>query len=148
MNTDNLARFKQLLASHGHHVTRSRTQVFQLLNQSQPQSIRDILKLSNGSVDRVSLYRTIELFENLGIIHRVHIGWKYKLELTDHFVAHHHHLSCLKCGTIIDIEDGENITSFIKDVVTKYDFSPVRHQFEIQGYCRSCNALYPDPMIR
>lgn len=141
MTSDNMARFKQLLIANNRHVTKSRTTVFELLDQNQPQSIRDILKLSKGSVDRVSLYRNIDLFEKLGIVHRVYIGWKYKLELTDHFVAHHHHLSCLNCGKVIDIEDEGNISSFIHHVVTKYDFTPVRHQFEIEGYCKTCKLL-------
>lgn len=135
-----MTRFKQLLIANDRHVTQSRTTVFELLDQNQPQSIRDMLKLSKGSVDRVSLYRNIDLFEKLGIVQRVYIGWKYKLELTDQFVAHHHHLTCSGCGKVIDIKEEDNISSFINHVGTKYDFAPVRHQFEIEGYCSICKA--------
>ena len=138
MTSENMVRFKQLLVTNSCHVTKSRIMIFELIVQNRPQSLRNLLKLSKGTVDRVSLYRNIALFEKLGIVQRVHIGWKYKIELTDFFVAHHHHLSCLGCGKVVDIEDEKNISSFIHKVVKQYDFKPLRHQFEIEGYCKAC----------
>jgi len=35
------------------------------------------------------------------------IGWKYKLELSNAFQHHHHHLTCLQCGGVTPLpEDG------------------------------------------
>ncbi len=140
MTSDSLTRFKQMLAEDNRHITRSRVAVFELLNQNQPQAVRDLIKRSNGNVDRVSLYRNIALFEKLGVVHRVYIGWKYKLELTEYFIAHHHHLSCLGCSRVIDIVDEKNIGTTINQVAEKYKFKPVRHQFEIEGYCSACTS--------
>ena len=142
MSDKNISKFRDVLASNGYHVTSQRIAVFRLLDHDQPQSMRAILNKSSGRIDRVSVYRSIELFEKLSIVKRIYIGWKYKLELTDDFLSHHHHLSCLRCGTVIDIQDEQHIAEFIERTASMFGFTPLRHQFEIEGYCRNCqNAV-------
>ena len=138
MVTEEIRNLQHILSSHGYRFTAAREATFKLLMSAEPQSIAEILTKANGSVDRVSIYRNIELFEKLGIVHRIYVGWKYKLELSDEFMGHHHHLSCLGCGKVIDIEDEKHIDEFIHAVATKFGFTPRRHQFEIDGYCRNC----------
>lgn len=138
MSTEDLRQFQKILTTHSCRVTKTREDIFALLMSPEPQSVRDLLEKSSGSIDRVSLYRNLELFEKLGIVHRIYIGWKYKLELSDQFISHHHHLSCLKCGSVIDIEDEKHIEEFITQISSKFDFVPRRHQFEIDGYCKNC----------
>lgn len=139
MSVKDLQQFQKILTDNKYRHTKSREDIFALLMSPEPQSVRDLLEKSKGSVDRVSLYRNLELFEKLGIVHRIYIGWKYKLELSDQFVSHHHHLSCLKCGSVIDIEDEKHIEEFITQISSKFGFTPRRHQFEIDGYCKNCS---------
>jgi Fur family ferric uptake transcriptional regulator len=141
MSRDDLTNFKNLLSKNGYRMTNAREATFKLLINPEPQSISQILAKANGKVDRVSVYRNIEVFEKLGIAHRVYVGWKYKIELSDDFIAHHHHLSCLNCGKIIDIEDEKHIDDFIKEVAKRFNFKPRRHQFEVDGYCLDCQKI-------
>ena len=138
MSAEDRAQLRKILSEHGYHVTKAREATFALLMNPEPQSISQILVKAKGSVDRVSVYRNIDLFEKLGIVNRIYAGWKYKLELSDQFVAHHHHLSCLECGNVIDIEDEKHIDDFITEVATQFNFAPRRHQFEVDGYCSDC----------
>lgn len=140
MSSDDLKNLKDILSRNGYRMTAAREATFKLLVHPEPQSIHEILLKTNGAVDRVSVYRNIELFEKLGIVHRIYMGWKYKLELSDEFIAHHHHLSCLKCGTVIDIEDEKHIDEFINRIAGRSGFLPRRHQFEVDGYCQDCRA--------
>lgn len=140
MSNDDLSLFQQVLTSNGFHVTKARLATFQALASLEPQAINDILAKTHGQIDRVSVYRNIELFEKLGIVQRIYVGWKYKLELSDQFIAHHHHLSCLKCGQVVDIQDEQHIDAFIAEVSQRFDFEPRRHQFEIDGYCHNCRS--------
>jgi Fur family ferric uptake transcriptional regulator len=140
MASDDIDSFRQIITSNGYRLTSARESTFRLLISPEPQSIRELLAKANGQIDRVSVYRSLELFEKLGIVHRIYVGWKYKLELSDEFVAHHHHLSCLSCGDVIDIEDEKHIDDFIREVAHKFGFVPRRHQFEIDGYCKQCQT--------
>lgn len=139
MSADDLQHFHAILTTNGHRVTRAREQTFRLLLHPEPQSVKELLNKVNGTIDRVTIYRNLELFEQLGILHRIYIGWKYKLELSDEFIAHHHHLSCLGCGQTIDIADEAHIDEFIREISAKYGFAPRRHQFEIDGHCHECS---------
>ncbi len=141
MSADNLNNFREIVRSNGYRLSAAREATFKLLVSSEPQSMSEILTKATGSIDRVSVYRNIELLEKLGIVHRIYVGWKYKLELSDEFMSHYHHLSCLKCGKVIDIEDEMHIGIFIDEVAARFGFKARRHQFEIDGYCRSCRGV-------
>lgn len=137
---NNSQLLQESLKTAGYSNTHARQTVFAALDQAEPQTVRQLTDKVSGQVDRASVYRAITLFETIGIVHRITIGWKYKLELSDQFVAHHHHLSCLSCGKTIDIGDEKHIDNFIKDVAANFRFEPRRHQFEIDGYCSDCKA--------
>lgn len=129
-----------ILRGHGLSVTKQRLLVFELLEDEEPLSMRELYELSKDKIDRASLYRTVAVFEELGIVQRVNIGWKYKVELSDTFAEHHHHLTCTKCHKVIPINEQE-LETFISGVAASHGFLPLEHQVEIQGYCASCTAL-------
>ena len=138
MSQADIDKFKQIITSQGYRLTKARELTFGLLINQEPQSISELITKAGGTLDRVSVYRNIELFEKLGIVNRIYVGWKYRLELSEEFVAHHHHMSCLDCNRTIDIEDEQEIDDFIHAVAEKKGFTPRRHTFEIDGYCNSC----------
>jgi Fur family ferric uptake transcriptional regulator len=141
MSTDDLTLFQQNLTDNGYRVTKAREATFKLLLSPEPQSMAELLAKASGSLDRVTVYRNIDVFEKIGLVHRIYIGWKYKLELSDQFIRHHHHMSCLSCGAIIDIEDEQHIDEFITSVASSLGFTPRSHHFEIDGYCRNCQKV-------
>lgn len=140
MDTSNKLKFRQILTDNSYRVTSARIKTFDLLLSDQPQSINQILTKATGNVDRVSVYRNVGLFERLGIVNRIYIGWKYKLELSDDFMDHHHHMVCLKCHKVIDIGDEKHIDRFIRSIAKKSGFMPRKHIFEIDGYCADCQS--------
>jgi len=131
------AKIATILHDNSLSLTKQRQLVFELLEDSEPLSMHELYALSKDSLDRASLYRTVSLFEKLGIIQRVNIGWKYKVELSDSFAGHHHHLTCLKCHKVIPINEAE-LEAFIGSVAASHNFRPLEHQVEIQGVCRLC----------
>ena len=126
------------LRQHGYSVTKARQSVFSLMWRQKPQSMRELLKRADGNFDRTSLYRTIHIFEKTGIVQRIYIGWKYKLELTDIFTHHHHHISCIKCGKLLALKEDDELERLIKKLALKNNMTEIRHQLEIQGYCLEC----------
>lgn len=85
--------FKSLLKQNGQSVTRARLTVFKALLGQEPMGMTSLAGRTED-IDRASVYRAVELFERLGIVQRLNTGWKYKLELSDKFNDHHHHLAC------------------------------------------------------
>jgi Fur family ferric uptake transcriptional regulator len=85
------------------------------------------------------VYRAVDLFERLGVVQRLHTGWKYKLELSDKFTEHHHHLTCVRCGRTVAMNEDE-LERLIHRLAGEYDFLPTAHQIEIQGLCATCRV--------
>lgn len=133
-----IERFKGLLKTSGHSVTKARLSVFGAFLGNEPVGMAELVRRV-PEVDRASVYRAINLFEQLGIVQRVNIGWKYKLELTDRFAAHHHHLSCTNCGRTIEMNE-EELEQLIRSLARAHDFTPTAHQIEIQGLCADCRT--------
>ena len=129
---------KAILKKNGASLTRTRRLVFDLLAAQGPQSIQNLVNLADGQIDRATIYRTVELFEKLGIINRLNIGWKYKVELSDVFSGHHHHLHCSKCGKILDLPHNTMLETMIDTIALKADFSSRSHVLEIYGLCKNC----------
>lgn len=89
-------------------------------------------------VDRATLYRNIELFEELGIVRRLQIGWKYRLELADSFVHHHHHMTCSACGVVIALAEDSELERRLLSLADGFGFTAQDHQLEIRGLCQAC----------
>jgi Fur family ferric uptake transcriptional regulator len=131
-------QFMSMLKTSGQSVTKSRVAIFEALLGQEPMSMHDLVGKVSG-VDRASVYRAVELFEHLGIIQRLHTGWKYKLELSDKFNDHHHHLTCTQCGKTTAMNEGE-LEMIIRKIAAHHAFQPLSHQIEVQGLCAECRA--------
>lgn len=136
--TEPLEQFRTTLKTNSQSLTRTRLAVFNVLQDKEPQTMREVVAACAGQVDRASVYRTITLFERLGIVQRLQIGWKYKLELSDAFHHHHHHLTCSRCGTTIPLPEDRQLEAWLHTLARGQDFIMKGHQLEIQGLCQNC----------
>jgi Fur family ferric uptake transcriptional regulator len=122
--------------------TKQRQHVFDVLsNHHEPLSMKQLHELTSEHVDRVSLYRIIDAFEKADIVKRIQVGWKYKLELSDQFHAHHHHLTCRKCEKSISFDEPKALDAALEALATKHNFLIEKHTLEIQGLCSTCKRL-------
>lgn len=131
---------KALLQKDGASLTVPRKTVFDLLHNQEPQSMQVIVKRAEGKVDRATVYRTIDLFEQLGIVRRLNVGWKYKIELSDVFLGHHHHFHCTNCGKTFTLPANSMLETMIDSAAAKEGYSPRGHQLEVNGLCQNCGS--------
>lgn len=130
-------KFSKLLREHKVSVTAPRIEIFEtLLKAEKPLKNGEVAKRT-PNVDRVSVYRNLELFSRIGITETTIKGWTPLTELAEPFKVHHHHLTCEQCGRVIEIEDGvlENI---LGSIVSKYNFTLNKHLVELTGLCENC----------
>lgn len=118
-------------------MTAPRMRMFGLLQHHPAITIKRLLKLVEKH-DRATVYRNIELFEQLGIINRLQLGWHTKLELSDIFQHHHHHMSCNSCGKVWTLKEDTLIETWITKLAESKYFKLMDHQLEIRGLCKNC----------
>lgn len=135
-----LTILEKTLKDAGYSVTHARKEVFKTLLTHQPLTIRELSVLLMPNTDRASVYRTVNLFEKIGVVKKVYTGWKYKIELSELFNPHHHHLHCTKCQKIISFEEPPEIDKILHALEEKYSFTVSSHQFELQGLCKNCQS--------
>lgn len=124
----------------GYSISAPRKIVFEALQHQEPQSMRQVVAACKN-IDRASVYRTIALFENLGIVQRLQMGWKYRLELSDAFHEHHHHMHCTNCGKTIALPEDLDLEKRLREVAASFNFKLQTHQLELSGLCQVCKNL-------
>jgi Fur family ferric uptake transcriptional regulator len=128
-----------VLKQHSYSLTKPRLLVFETLYNQDPLTMNQIVASCIDKIDRASIYRTITLFEQIGIIHRLQLGWKHKFELSDDFHAHHHHFTCVICGGITTLHEDADLEKRLEHLANAQNFKMQGHQIEIQGVCKDCN---------
>jgi Fur family ferric uptake transcriptional regulator len=102
-----------------------------------PQSVVDIvisLRRKQTNVDMVTVYRTLEVLIELGVVGKTKFNNKSMFELLSD--DHHHHLICNDCGSIEDIPLNEAMLMNQVDKQTK--FKVQSHSLEFFGLCTNC----------
>lgn len=134
---DPLENLRRLLKAEGQSLTLARQTVFKALLHQEPLTMHKLVERC-GSIDRASVYRTVALFERIGLAQRLQTGWKYKIELADTFHDHHHHATCIQCGRTTVLPEDVSIEQSLGLLAKEIGFQPSRHQVELQGYCNDC----------
>lgn len=131
------------LHTQSYSITSSRQAVFDALKNQEPRSMAELVRAC-PDIDRASVYRTVSLFERLGIVQRLHTGWKYKIELTDTFHEHHHHATCVLCDQSFVVPEDTVIEQHLERLAKSIGFTLESHQLELRGHCPACQDLLKD----
>ena len=85
------------------------------------------------------MYRTLELLLELKIVDKINFGdgvYRYDLR-KDGDIHFHHHLVCMVCGEVQEIE--EDLLSDVEIIVeTDYGFKIKDHRLTFHGVCQKC----------
>lgn len=131
-------RLKEILQKHDQSVTKPRLAVFEtLMAADEPLRPGEIAKRT-PSINRSSAYRTLELFERLGITFTLTRGWHSYIELASPFSPHHHHFACRRCGALIDFDSPE-IEKALEELASSRGFHIEQHSIELSGLCQQCS---------
>lgn len=91
-------------------------------------------------VNRSTVYRTLELFGELGLISVTDLGGGARqFELLDQA---HHHLICHRCGAVIEMDDAL-VQPLREAILAHYAFSPRVDHLALFGFCVACQDAPP-----
>jgi Fe2+ or Zn2+ uptake regulation protein len=125
-----------LLKKNGYSITTPRLLVFETLYIYGLQTIGQLIKRCTP-IDRASIYRSVQLLENLGAVNRIPQGFKYKLELSEIFLPHHHHIVCTQCGRHADVEQAK-LEDLLMQIADHEGYRLISHKVELSGLCPVC----------
>lgn len=133
--------FGQFLKERGRRFTKERAVILMkalsLRGHFDPESLYLQIKETGSKASRASVYRTLNLLCECGIIGRVRKaehGTIYERTPGD---EHHDHMICLQCGKVIEFYS-EELESLQDNICKEQGFRGRSHSLEIRGYCRKC----------
>jgi Fur family ferric uptake transcriptional regulator len=136
-------KFVSFLADRKLKLTRERDEIFQAILATKRHFAPDDLFLemkSNGSkVSRASVYRTLPLLVESGMIEEVERVDKHAHYERMPKSGHHDHMICTRCGKVIEFYS-EGLEQLQKRICIQKNFSGMRHSLEILGVCEKCGS--------
>lgn len=85
-----------------------------------------------------TVYATLDLLEELGLVHRV--ATEGGTVVYDPRTDDHHHLVCRRCGAIADVDAAVEPQALL-DAARAAGFTPDHAQVTVRGLCRECATL-------
>ncbi|MDQ3863634.1 MAG: transcriptional repressor [Actinomycetota bacterium] len=114
----------------GYKATPQRLAVLAAIGAGQHQGLEEI-RARCPEVGMVTVYRTLDLFLELGLVRRLDLGYGPRYELAE---DHHHHLICEDCGRVTEFErcpvDLRSLGGG--------GFEVRAHSLEVYGTCSEC----------
>ncbi len=132
--------FREILNKRNLKNTRQRRAILKLMfTEDIPLSAKEIyykIKDNNPHLKLSTIYRNLNVFEKNNIVRKLNInnGKKSYFELIKD--EHHHHLICIRCGQIQDIEcpfDG-----YLDKLEKKKNYEVTDHRLTVYGICHEC----------
>ncbi len=132
-------RLREALEGSGHRFTAQRAAVYDVLYGARSHPTADeIFTAVRGSIPDISLatvYKALEAFVSCGLARKLTIGpgpARY-----DSRMDRHHHVRCLSCGRVRDVEE-VRFADWFERLDREGDFEIVGYRLELVGYCPGC----------
>lgn len=128
---------KKILEKNNISFTKQREIIFNEIKNLHHFTYEDLeKKLKN--IWRASIFRTLKLFHDIGIIKIIDTSsWAIIYEL-DNTASHHEHMKCKKCHTIYEFDDRE-LHELFEKISEKKNFKLQNHSLLLEGICKNCN---------
>jgi Fur family ferric uptake transcriptional regulator len=133
----NIIKKKKLRMSHPRFI------IYQELSNTKnpvsPQELYQSLLKKKRRIGLTSIYRSLDLFESLGIVFKIMRGSNVKYKLCE-LENHHHHIICKMCGDVVEL-DFCDISDWARKVVASTGYQVTDHQLNFYGFCGTCKLL-------
>lgn len=137
-------KFREFLATKRQRLTQERRtiveEVFATHEHFDAEHMVDRLctQRSGKRVSRASVYRTLALLEDAGMLRKVTRANGRDVYEHNYGYPEHDHMICEKCGAMIEFP-AETISEILQRVTAQHGFRMTGHRLEVSGVCRRCN---------
>jgi Fur family ferric uptake transcriptional regulator len=134
----NFFREKKLRMSHPRLLVYQ--ELFNAIRPLSPQELYQGLLKKQKRIGLTSIYRSLDLFESLGMVFKIINGSNMKYKLCE-LENHHHHIVCKTCGHVVEL-DFCDISKWSKKVMESTGYQVTDHQLSFYGYCKECQKEF------
>lgn len=107
------------------------------------------ISAATDDLPQSSVYRNLSILEEAGVVVKVlTTGERAAFELAEELKGHHHHVVCIDCGRVIDVDVPEEVEKLLSDgmssLVAKEGFTLLGHRLDLLGRCDQCSRSSRD----
>ena len=132
------------LRQHGYKLTPQRRAVMRTIASSRghltPTALYEKVHQEYPNIGLVTIYRTLEILDQLGLICEVHAGGACRSYLVRRPSEHHHHLICSDCGAVVDFTNCD-LGELEQRLSQETGFEIESHLLEFLGRCPVCHKI-------
>jgi Fur family ferric uptake transcriptional regulator len=134
-------RFRKFVKDRGLRYTPERemiiSEIFSVHDHFDVDGLYLRLRRRKRRVSKASIYRTIPLLIESGLIKEVYFedGHLHYEHIYGH--KQHCHFRCVCCGKVVEFPDDE-VVKIQNEISQRYGFFTTSHRFELLGYCPEC----------
>ena len=140
MSYSRVDKWLEKLHESGYRLTGPRYFVIEILAQSEralsPSEVYQQARKQYPTIGLVSVYRTVEKLERLGLIQRVHQPDKCQAYIAA-FSGHEHLLVCSTCG-LVEFFKGDDLAPLVGRVEKESGYCVKEHWLQLFGLCKRC----------
>ena len=130
----------ETLRHNGHRLTPQRLIVLSTIASGDGHmgvdEVFQVAKESYPYMDIATVYRTLHLFKDLGVVTEVAIDDRLHFELTG-LDGHHHHMVCRACNGAFNLSP-HYLAEFRNTLNKEFGFEPDLEHFAVSGVCAKC----------
>ena len=136
----------KVLKSNGHKLTPQRKLILDIIHAADAHLTADdiigTVQARMPGVNKSTIYRTLELLENLDCVFRSESDGRSIYHHAEH--GHHHHVQCTGCGKTFDC--GDDLFLPVQDsLISKYGFHGDFRHMVVTGKCSTCKGMILPP---
>jgi Fur family transcriptional regulator, ferric uptake regulator len=98
----------------------------------------DDLKAASRPVSRATVYRTLTLLVDAGLLKRIEVGSRTVYD-HDYGYPEHDHFVCEQCGAMIEFAH-PRLDEVLREAAADNQFRATAHSLVIRGTCAACDA--------
>jgi len=143
--SENSENFREQLKERGLKLTTQRQAVLDVMVEHEgehlsSEEIYELVKKNHPDIGLATVYRTLTLLDSMDLVYKLDLDdgcSRYELNKNkeDH---RHHHLICMSCGVVEEVEE-DLLETLEEQILKEKKFKVVDHRVKFYGYCKNCS---------
>ncbi|MFM8846731.1 MAG: Fur family transcriptional regulator [Actinomycetota bacterium] len=134
---------RQRLQSVDQRYSSGRQRLVETLHRAAHPMIATEIVEATSELPQSSVYRNLAVLESAGVVVKVLTnGDRAAFELAEELKGHHHHIVCVACGQVLDVDIPQKVERLLDEglaeTVAAAGFVLTGHRLDLLGRCRNC----------
>ncbi len=132
----------QIMKKNNYRLTNQRSAILEVMqaNRGKHLSAEEVLLEARHKypvIGMATVYRTLDILAGMDILTKTMFKDKFRYELADNDRHKHHHILCMSCGAISEVQ--EDLLHQLEARLEELGYEVLDHELKFYAYCPACS---------